>query len=156
MNGAQIFRHFAPTIFLPFESSHNLQWPRGANFHIIVNFLWKFEYTCKKAGLCVMSLFFYLWWPKVTRGQKLKTSQRDRSFCMYTQISIRNYIMHESLFLKVIEGHENLQKFLKNQSIILFLNNTLPITPREIISGMYISHQYNFMHTWYRLCSCYN
>ena len=64
---------------------------------------------------------------------------------MYTQISIRNYIMHENLFLEVTEGHESSQNVLKKWSIILFLNNTLLITPRDTIFCMYISQQYNII-----------
>ena len=41
----------------------DLIWPRGTNIHALCHFLWKSEYTCKKLGLGVMFLIFYLWWP---------------------------------------------------------------------------------------------
>ena len=56
---------------------------------------------------------------KVTRGKKLKTSHRDQIFCRYTQISIKNYIMHESLFLEVIGGHIRSQTVRKRFSLVV-------------------------------------
>ena len=44
------------------------------------------------------------------RSKVKKKTHRDPIFCMYTQISIKNYIMHESLFLEVIEGYMRSQK----------------------------------------------
>ena len=76
----------------------------------------------------------------VTIGKKLKTSHRDQIFCMYTQISIRNHIMYENLFLEVIEGHESSQKVKNGLSKMpenLCHNHILVITTTKSISYVY-------------------
>ena len=75
---------------------------------------------------------------EVTRGKKLETSHRDPIFCMYTQISLRNCIMHESLFLEVIEGYIRSQK-VKNW----FKLNAWKFAPQSYLS--YNSYKVNIM-----------
>ena len=46
---------------------------------------------------------------KSTRGQKLKTSHQDPIFLHVYSDFIKNYIMHEIWFLKVIEGIQKIR-----------------------------------------------